>query len=99
MIAPAAKHVYVIHVYGLVDAPRMYTQFFKSKVERLDWVDLAESILIRRDNKGKINTLMIMHVDDICCAVRREGEDVGLTIGRERGNLYCDQSNYITNLI
>eukprot|EP00919_Chromeraceae_sp_WS-2016_P051972 GHVR01123163.1.p1 GENE.GHVR01123163.1~~GHVR01123163.1.p1 ORF type:complete len:110 (+),score=10.12 GHVR01123163.1:1131-1460(+) len=49
-------------VYGLVDA-RIYTSFLKNKIEKFDWVQVAESILIKHDKTGQVTALMIMH----CC--------------------------------
>eukprot|EP00919_Chromeraceae_sp_WS-2016_P019048 GHVR01045375.1.p1 GENE.GHVR01045375.1~~GHVR01045375.1.p1 ORF type:complete len:229 (+),score=27.51 GHVR01045375.1:335-1021(+) len=55
-------------VYGLADAPRLYTNFFKAKAETLGWIQVAESILIKQDKLGNVTAVMIMHVDDLIIA-------------------------------
>eukprot|EP00919_Chromeraceae_sp_WS-2016_P032637 GHVR01077031.1.p1 GENE.GHVR01077031.1~~GHVR01077031.1.p1 ORF type:complete len:741 (+),score=128.02 GHVR01077031.1:275-2497(+) len=39
-------------VYGLVDAPRIYTSFFKQKAESIGWIEIEESILIKNNKSG-----------------------------------------------
>eukprot|EP00919_Chromeraceae_sp_WS-2016_P032639 GHVR01077033.1.p1 GENE.GHVR01077033.1~~GHVR01077033.1.p1 ORF type:complete len:546 (+),score=103.46 GHVR01077033.1:275-1912(+) len=55
-------------VYGLVDAPRIYTSFFKQKAESIGWIEIEESILIKNNNSGSLCGIMIMHVDDLLVA-------------------------------
>uniref|UniRef100_A0A0G4F0B1 Reverse transcriptase Ty1/copia-type domain-containing protein n=1 Tax=Chromera velia CCMP2878 TaxID=1169474 RepID=A0A0G4F0B1_9ALVE len=52
-------------VYGLADAPKCYTDFFKKKVRGLGWTEVCESILVKRNRKGEAIGLMVMHIDDL----------------------------------
>uniref|UniRef100_A0A0G4HDZ3 Reverse transcriptase Ty1/copia-type domain-containing protein n=1 Tax=Chromera velia CCMP2878 TaxID=1169474 RepID=A0A0G4HDZ3_9ALVE len=52
-------------VYGLKDAPKVYTSYFKKKVSSLGWTEIAESILVRKNKKGEIVALLVMRVDDL----------------------------------
>uniref|UniRef100_A0A0G4GWW4 Reverse transcriptase Ty1/copia-type domain-containing protein n=1 Tax=Chromera velia CCMP2878 TaxID=1169474 RepID=A0A0G4GWW4_9ALVE len=52
-------------VYGLKDALKIYTSYFKKKVSSLGWTEIAESILVRKNKKSKIVALLVMHVDDL----------------------------------
>eukprot|EP00919_Chromeraceae_sp_WS-2016_P019037 GHVR01045362.1.p1 GENE.GHVR01045362.1~~GHVR01045362.1.p1 ORF type:complete len:216 (+),score=18.08 GHVR01045362.1:319-966(+) len=66
-------------VYGLADAPRLYTNFFKAKAETLGWIQVAESILIKQDEVGNVTAVMIMHVHDLIVA----SEDPAFLINKE----------------
>ena len=52
-------------VYGRIDAPRLFTQAFKAAAAREQWVEVQESILVKRDAKGVIKGVMLMHMDDL----------------------------------
>uniref|UniRef100_A0A0G4IEA5 Reverse transcriptase Ty1/copia-type domain-containing protein n=1 Tax=Chromera velia CCMP2878 TaxID=1169474 RepID=A0A0G4IEA5_9ALVE len=52
-------------VYGLKDALKVYTSYFKKKVSSLGWTEIAESILVRKNKNGEIVALLVMHVDDL----------------------------------
>jgi BRCT domain type II-containing protein len=52
-------------VYGTIDAARLFTQGFKKGNEKLGWVEIAESILLKRDEKGVPTAVQVMHVDDL----------------------------------
>eukprot|EP00919_Chromeraceae_sp_WS-2016_P004935 GHVR01011669.1.p1 GENE.GHVR01011669.1~~GHVR01011669.1.p1 ORF type:complete len:427 (+),score=81.19 GHVR01011669.1:405-1685(+) len=57
-------------VYGLVDSPKLYTSYFKEKAATLGWIQVAESILLKKDKTGTVTALMIMHVDDLLVAAQ-----------------------------
>uniref|UniRef100_A0A0G4FPM0 Reverse transcriptase Ty1/copia-type domain-containing protein n=1 Tax=Chromera velia CCMP2878 TaxID=1169474 RepID=A0A0G4FPM0_9ALVE len=63
-------------VYGLKDAPKVYTSYFKKKVSSLGWTEIAESILVRKNKKGEIVALLVMHVDDLFIFSPSVDEDV-----------------------
>ena len=55
-------------VYGTIDAPRLYTQAFKKRVNDLGWREIAESLLVQRTRPdGPADSVMPMHVDDLLC--------------------------------
>uniref|UniRef100_A0A0G4HBW3 Reverse transcriptase Ty1/copia-type domain-containing protein n=1 Tax=Chromera velia CCMP2878 TaxID=1169474 RepID=A0A0G4HBW3_9ALVE len=63
-------------VYGLKDTPKVYTSYFKKKVSSLGWTEIAESILVRKNKKGGIVALLVMHVDDLFIFSPSVDEDV-----------------------
>uniref|UniRef100_A0A0G4GLS8 Reverse transcriptase Ty1/copia-type domain-containing protein n=1 Tax=Chromera velia CCMP2878 TaxID=1169474 RepID=A0A0G4GLS8_9ALVE len=52
-------------MYGLKDAPRLYTQSFRKMAKEEGWEELRESVFVKKDEKGEIITIMLMHVDDL----------------------------------
>uniref|UniRef100_A0A0G4HQQ6 Reverse transcriptase Ty1/copia-type domain-containing protein n=1 Tax=Chromera velia CCMP2878 TaxID=1169474 RepID=A0A0G4HQQ6_9ALVE len=63
-------------VYGLKDAPKVYTSYFKKKVRSLGWIEISESILVRKNRKGEPVALLVMHVDDLFLFSPSADEDV-----------------------
>uniref|UniRef100_A0A0G4I8T7 Reverse transcriptase Ty1/copia-type domain-containing protein n=1 Tax=Chromera velia CCMP2878 TaxID=1169474 RepID=A0A0G4I8T7_9ALVE len=63
-------------VYGLKDALKVYISYFKKKVRSLGWTEISESILVRRNRKGKPVALLVMHVDDLFLFSPSVDEDV-----------------------
>uniref|UniRef100_A0A0G4FL00 Reverse transcriptase Ty1/copia-type domain-containing protein n=1 Tax=Chromera velia CCMP2878 TaxID=1169474 RepID=A0A0G4FL00_9ALVE len=63
-------------VYGLKDAPKVYTSYFKKKVSSLGWTEIAESILVKKNKKGEIVALLVIHVDDLFIFSPSVNEDV-----------------------
>uniref|UniRef100_A0A0G4FMY2 Reverse transcriptase Ty1/copia-type domain-containing protein n=1 Tax=Chromera velia CCMP2878 TaxID=1169474 RepID=A0A0G4FMY2_9ALVE len=63
-------------VYSLKDAPKVYTSYFKKKVSSLGWIEIAKSILVRKNKKGEIVALLVMHVDDLFIFSPSVDEDV-----------------------
>eukprot|EP00919_Chromeraceae_sp_WS-2016_P015975 GHVR01037970.1.p1 GENE.GHVR01037970.1~~GHVR01037970.1.p1 ORF type:complete len:423 (+),score=64.78 GHVR01037970.1:769-2037(+) len=53
-------------VYGLKDAPRVYTQYFKQEVKALGWIEIHESVFVlSQPHSMLLIGVMIMHVDDL----------------------------------
>uniref|UniRef100_A0A0G4HSG5 Reverse transcriptase Ty1/copia-type domain-containing protein n=1 Tax=Chromera velia CCMP2878 TaxID=1169474 RepID=A0A0G4HSG5_9ALVE len=63
-------------VYGLKDAPKVYTSYFEKKVRSLGWTEISESILVRKNRKGEPVALLVMHVDDLFLFSPSVDEDV-----------------------
>jgi len=52
-------------MYGLADAPRLYTRHFKRIAKEEGWEEVIESIFVKEGKGGEIEGVMIMHVDDL----------------------------------
>uniref|UniRef100_A0A0G4IAF6 Reverse transcriptase Ty1/copia-type domain-containing protein n=1 Tax=Chromera velia CCMP2878 TaxID=1169474 RepID=A0A0G4IAF6_9ALVE len=52
-------------MYGLANAPRLYTDSFRKIAKEEGWEELRESVFIKKEEKGEIVAVMVMHVDDL----------------------------------
>uniref|UniRef100_A0A0G4H0Q3 Integrase catalytic domain-containing protein n=1 Tax=Chromera velia CCMP2878 TaxID=1169474 RepID=A0A0G4H0Q3_9ALVE len=52
-------------MYGLKDAPRLYTQSFRKMAKEEGWEELRESVFVKKDEQGEIIAIILMHVDDL----------------------------------
>lgn len=53
-------------VYGRADSPRLFTQAFKKIAKQEGWIEIEESILIKK--KGDVlKGILFMHMDDLIC--------------------------------
>uniref|UniRef100_A0A0G4FXK8 Reverse transcriptase Ty1/copia-type domain-containing protein n=1 Tax=Chromera velia CCMP2878 TaxID=1169474 RepID=A0A0G4FXK8_9ALVE len=52
-------------IYGLKDAPHLYTQSFRKMAKEEGWKELRETVFVKKGEKGEIIAIMLMHVDDL----------------------------------
>uniref|UniRef100_A0A0G4FS16 Reverse transcriptase Ty1/copia-type domain-containing protein n=1 Tax=Chromera velia CCMP2878 TaxID=1169474 RepID=A0A0G4FS16_9ALVE len=78
-------------VYGLKDAPKKYTSFFKKKAQTVGWKEVAESIFLKADKAGKPLAVMIMHVDDLNVLSADAEKEMDLL----RGLMQMDEPEYM----
>uniref|UniRef100_A0A0G4FJH1 Integrase catalytic domain-containing protein n=1 Tax=Chromera velia CCMP2878 TaxID=1169474 RepID=A0A0G4FJH1_9ALVE len=78
-------------VYGLKDAPKKYTSFFKKKAQTVGWKEVAELIFLKTNKAEKPLAVMIMYVDDLYILSADTEKEMDLL----KGLLQMDEPEYM----
>eukprot|EP00918_Siedleckia_nematoides_P067017 GHVU01145780.1.p1 GENE.GHVU01145780.1~~GHVU01145780.1.p1 ORF type:complete len:526 (-),score=64.21 GHVU01145780.1:300-1877(-) len=74
-------------LYGSKSAPYFFGNLFKTLLEELLFVEIAEGFFLKRDDEGNVVSVVLHHVDDVLI-----GEGVGQnTVDALREKLKCKQ--------